>query len=707
MSSALERVAALASHLVPSSRGKKAVLAKKDDDVVIVSAVRTPLIRAKKGPFKDTTPEDLLAAALKAAVDRAGIDINLVEDIQVGNVLPPGGGATVARMAQLAVGFPVTSSICTLNRQCSSGLQAINNIALQIAAGQIDVGIGAGVESMTMGYGAGVMPEKFSDKILEHEPSADCLVPMGITSENVAAKYNVTRQAQDEFAAKSFQKAAAAQKAGKFDSEIVPVTVQVTDPKTGEETTVTVTKDDGIRDGVTAESLGKLKPVFSKTGSTHAGNASQVSDGAAAVLLTRRSFAKKHNLPVLGKFVCAAVVGVEPKLMGIGPAFAIPKALEKAGLTIEEVDLWEINEAFASQAVMSIEHLKIPYEKVNPVGGAIAFGHPLGATGARQYATALAEAKRSGAKVIVSSMCIGSGMGMAMPIDQHHLSAPAKTYLFGTPLKRTYAPFLHNTITKLAGAPSRSYTKYESSDMEAFMKLTQEKDFGGSAVTTCNTIIVREKNGKRTLIGHNTDFTGVQQSLLRADPAHVSSGKTRPGLIFGAGGASRASIYALVKKLNCSPIYIANRIDSEVEALIEDYRTGDFRPELIHVKTVEQAREVLPVVYIVSAVPAFPPKSEGELNARAIIRTFFDKPTKGTILEACYFPHPWTELCQIATDAGWKVVTGEQMMAWQAIEQQKFWMECSEDDLNVDEVIERLGKQLKEDGETGNEPPEA
>ncbi|KAM0787093.1 hypothetical protein ACM66B_006351 [Microbotryomycetes sp. NB124-2] len=412
MSSALNRVQQLASH-IRGSGGKDKVLQKNDDDVVICSAVRTPFTRGKKGAFKDTCPEELLVHVFKAAVERAKADVKLVEEIQVGNVLPPGGGATVARMAQLAAGFPDTSSICTLNRQCSSGLQAVNNIALQIAAGQIDCGIGAGVESMTMGYGAGVMPEKMSETVMENEQAADCLLPMGITSENVASKYGITREQQDDFAAKSFQKAAAANKAGKFKDEIVPVTVKVIDPKTDEEKEVTVTEDEGIRDGVTKESLGKLKPVFSKTGSTHAGNASQVSDGAAAVLLARRSFAKKHGMPILGKFVGAAVTGVEPKLMGIGPAFAIPKVLEKTGLTKDDVDLWEINEAFASQAVMSIEHLKLDYNKINPNGGAIAFGHPLGCTGARQVATALSEAKRSGAKVIVSSMCIGSGMGMA------------------------------------------------------------------------------------------------------------------------------------------------------------------------------------------------------------------------------------------------------------------------------------------------------
>ncbi|CEQ43212.1 SPOSA6832_05119, partial [Sporobolomyces salmonicolor] len=411
ISAAKERLSGLISHLSP--QGKSVLTSQNPDDVVICAAVRTPITRAKKGGFKDTCPEDLLVAVFNAACERAKCKKEWVEEIQVGNVLPPGGGATVARMAQLAAGFPSTSTVATVNRQCSSGLVAVNHIALMIAAGQIDVGIGAGVESMTMGYGAGVMPEKFSEQVLECEPAADCLLPMGITSENVAAKYNVSRDAQDAFAAASFQKAAAAQKAGKFDAEIVPVKTKVTDPKSGEEHDITVSKDDGVREGVTKESLGKLKPVFSKTGSTHAGNASQVSDGAAAVLLTRRSKAQELGLPILGKFCCCAIAGVEPKLMGIGPAYAIPKVLEKAGLSKNDVDLWEINEAFASQAVMSVDTLGLDYAKVNPNGGAIAMGHPLGATGARQIATALSEAKRSGAKIIGTSMCIGSGMGAA------------------------------------------------------------------------------------------------------------------------------------------------------------------------------------------------------------------------------------------------------------------------------------------------------
>ena len=218
---------------------------------------------------------------------------------------------------------------------------------------------------MTMGYGPTAQPASMSEEVMSCQEAADCLIPMGITSENVAAQFKVTRQEQDAFAAESFSRAAKAQKAGKFKSEIVPVKTKITDPKTEKESDIVVDADDGIREGVTAESLGKLKPAFSKTGSTHAGNASQVSDGAAAVLLARRSVAKRLGLPILGKFVTASVVGVPPKIMGIGPAVAIPAVLKKAGLTKEDVDFFEINEAFASQAVMSVKTIGIPFEKVN------------------------------------------------------------------------------------------------------------------------------------------------------------------------------------------------------------------------------------------------------------------------------------------------------------------------------------------------------
>lgn len=224
---------------------------------------------------------------------------------------------------------------------------------------------GAGVESMTMGYGPTAQPASISEEIQSNVESADCLLPMGITSENVAAEFKISRDEQDAFAADSFNKAAKAQKAGKFKDEIVPVKTKITDPKIEKEVEIVVDNDDGIREGVTKESLSKLKPAFSKTGSTHAGNASQVSDGAAAVLLARRSTAKRLGLPILGKFVTASVVGVPPKIMGVGPAVAIPAVLKKTGLRKEEVDFYEINEAFASQAVMSVKTIGIPFEKVN------------------------------------------------------------------------------------------------------------------------------------------------------------------------------------------------------------------------------------------------------------------------------------------------------------------------------------------------------
>ena len=241
-----------------------------------------------------------------------------------------------------------------------------------------NLGAGAGVESMTFGYGPASQPDGWSEAVLSNQESEDCLLPMGITSENVAADYGITRAQQDAFAAKSFQKAAAAAKAGRFRDEIVPLKVQWVDPKTQEPKEIVVAADDGIRDGVTAESLSKLKPSFRKDGTTHAGNASQISDGAAAVLLARRSTAKRLGLPIVGKFVAASTVGVPPRVMGIGPAFAIPKVLGLTGLRADDIEFFEINEAFASQAVYSIEKLGLPYEKVNINGGAIAIGHPLG-----------------------------------------------------------------------------------------------------------------------------------------------------------------------------------------------------------------------------------------------------------------------------------------------------------------------------------------
>lgn len=287
-----------------------------------------------------------------------------MEDVAVGSVLPPGGGATEFRAAALVAGFPETTAVKSLNRQCSSGLQACVDIANAIRVGMIDIGIGAGVESMSSQYGPGAVTE-FSELLESHPEAKNCKVPMGVLSEKMAKDRGISRKDQDAFAAGSYQKALRAQQEGKFEGEIVPLTgVKFVDPKTEEERVITVDKDDGIRDGITAESLGKIKPAFAKDGSIHAGNASQISDGAAAVLLMKRSTAERLGQTILGKFVASSVVGVKPLLMGIGPWKAIPVALAKAGIQKEEVDVWEINEAFASQCVWCVRELGLDEGKV-------------------------------------------------------------------------------------------------------------------------------------------------------------------------------------------------------------------------------------------------------------------------------------------------------------------------------------------------------
>lgn len=300
----------------------------------------------------------------------------------------------------------------SLNRQCSSGLQACVDVANAISAGMIDIGVGAGVESMSLQYGPGAVTE-FSELLESHPEAKACKVGMGNLSEQMAKDRGVSREKQDKFAAASYAKAAHAQDNGWFDAEIVPLKVKYEDLKTDTWKEITVSKDDGIRRGVTAESLSKIKPAFAKDGSIHGGNASQISDGAAAVLLMKRSTAEKLGQKILGKYVTASVVGVAPLLMGVGPWAAIPLALEKAGISKDEVDVYEINEAFASQCVWCIEALGLDEKKINPGGGAIAFGHPLGCTGARQVSTLLGGLQRGGGKVGVTSMCVGTGMGMA------------------------------------------------------------------------------------------------------------------------------------------------------------------------------------------------------------------------------------------------------------------------------------------------------
>jgi acetyl-CoA acyltransferase 1 len=303
-----------------------------------------------------------------------------------------------------------------VNRQCSSGLQAFANVAASIRAGYYDIGIAAGVESMSTADMMGALGE-VNEKVFANALAKQCLNPMGITSENVAAKFGITREMQDTMAVMSNERALNATATGRFKSEIVPVTTQFTG-KDGKETTITVTQDDGPRKGTTVEKLGKLRAAFKKGGTTTAGNSSQVSDGAAAVMLMTRAKAAELNLPIKAVFRSFSAVGVEPEIMGIGPAAAIPAALSQANLAVKDIDIYEINEAFASQATYCVKNLEIPMDKVNPNGGAIALGHPLGCTGARQIATLLAELERTNGRYGVVSMCIGTGMGAAAVFER-------------------------------------------------------------------------------------------------------------------------------------------------------------------------------------------------------------------------------------------------------------------------------------------------
>ncbi|KAM9908402.1 hypothetical protein OXX69_006051 [Metschnikowia pulcherrima] len=409
----MERLNQLAGQLSPSS--KQAVLEKRPDDVVIVGAYRTAIAKGGRGFFKDVGSDWILTKFLAAFLAKTGVDPTLIEDVAVGNVLNRAAGASEHRGACLAAGIPNTAAFVAINRQCSSGLMAISDIANKIKCGEIDCGIGAGVESMSSNYGPQSIP-KVDAQLQENEEMAKCLIPMGITNENVAEKYSIPRDKQDAFAAESYAKAEKAVSSGAFKSEILPIESYIKedddeDDEASEIKRINVDTDEGPRKGVSAQSLGKLKPAFKPTGTTHAGNASQVSDGAAAVLLMRRDLAEKKGYPIQGKFVLCSTVGVPPEIMGVGPAVAIPSVLKKTGLTVRDVSVFEVNEAFAAQCLYSAESCEIPRERLNINGGAIALGHPLGCTGARQYATILPLLKTG--EIGLTSMCIGTGMGAA------------------------------------------------------------------------------------------------------------------------------------------------------------------------------------------------------------------------------------------------------------------------------------------------------
>ncbi len=379
-------------------------------DPVVVAAVRTPGTKSRKGALKDTRPDDLMITAIEGLLARVpGFDKSLVGDVIIGTATPEGEqGMNVARIAALGAGLPDSVPAMTINRFCSSGLQSLAQAAASIQAGWYDAAVTGGVESMSMLGMGGDRPTP-SPKLMAEHP--EIYVTMGMTSENVASRFNVTRQEQDAFAVRSHQKAAAAIAEGKFKDEIVPVQTRVYVDGAWQD--VTVDTDDGVRADTSLEGLAKLRPVFAAKGTTTAGNASQTTDGAAATLVMARETAEAQGLKPIATLRSYAVVGVDPEIMGIGPSVAIPAALKKAGISLEDVDLFEINEAFASQAVYCVRELGIDLDKVNVNGGAIALGHPLGCTGAKLTATLLSELGRTGGRYGVVSMCIGGGMGAA------------------------------------------------------------------------------------------------------------------------------------------------------------------------------------------------------------------------------------------------------------------------------------------------------
>jgi acetyl-CoA acyltransferase len=385
-------------------------------EAVLVSAVRSPVGRAPKGTLSTTRPDDLAALAIGAALDRvSGLDRAEVDDVILGCAQPEGeSGWNIARMASLRAGLPVEIPGATVNRLCSSGLEAIAIADLRIRAGGDRVVVAGGAESMSMLPFGGLKPSP-NPWLAEQYPAA--LLTMGLTAERVARHYGVSRGDQDAFALASHQKAVAAQSAGRFTDELVWVTVTTAVPgaKAGKPvlTERVFATDEGPRADTSAEALAKLKPVFHAQGTVTAGNSSQTSDGAAAVVLMEAGRAEELGIPPLARLVSYAVTGCLPEEMGIGPITAIPKALKQAGLKLDDIGLIELNEAFAAQALAIIRALGLDPDRVNVNGGAIALGHPLGCTGAKLTATLLGEMKRRQVRYGMVTMCVGGGMGAA------------------------------------------------------------------------------------------------------------------------------------------------------------------------------------------------------------------------------------------------------------------------------------------------------
>ena len=387
-------------------------------EVVIVSSVRTPVGKAYKGTLRASRPDDLAAVAIKGALDRVPqVDPKEIEDVIIGCAMPEAEqGMNVARIASLRAGLPVECSAMTINRFCSSGLQAIALAADSIASGRAEVAVAGGTESMTM-IPMGGHKVSANPWLVANYP--DAYLSMGLTAERLASRYGITREQSDEFSYQSHQKALAAIQAGKFDDEIVPVPVSFTTPNGSKPKRIEIVfkTDEGPRSDTTLEALLALKPAFHAKGTVTAGNSSQMSDGAAAAVVMSAEKAKALGITPLARFVAFATAGYKPEEMGVGPVYAIPKALKIAGLKLEDINVFELNEAFAAQSLSVMKEAGLDPAKINPNGGAIALGHPLGCTGAKLTATIIRELKRRNARYGIVTMCVGGGMGAAGIIE--------------------------------------------------------------------------------------------------------------------------------------------------------------------------------------------------------------------------------------------------------------------------------------------------